>query len=65
VMRDIGGSAKKKTLPGYFHNRDRRLRRNPVHLTPDVMIKDDVPDHQDMPVFKPPNNLLIIHDSLI
>jgi hypothetical protein len=64
-MRDICCSAKQEALSGDFHNRDRGLRRDPAHPPPYVMVKDYVPYHKDVHVFKAAYDLFVIHCLLI
>src|SRR5215470_16533425 len=47
ISSHVGGSARVIRLPDDFHDRDRRLRRNPGHAAPDEFVKHEVADNQN------------------
>ena len=55
VVIDIRGATEIQRLGFDMDDRHRSLRRNPAHLAPNIMIEDQIADHQHAGLWKPLN----------
>jgi len=56
VAGHVRGAAQGKVLIDHLHHRNRRLRRNPLHLPPDVLVDDEISENDDPDSIEPVKN---------
>ena len=53
VIEDVGGAAEPQGFGVDMNHRHRGFRRDPAHTAPDIMIEDEIPDHEHGGLRKP------------
>ena len=63
IMGHIGSASEKEIFFCHLNNGDRRFRRYPGYLSPDITVEDQVPDNEYSFLFKPAEDFVVCHDS--